>query len=474
MTKTYKIFDGEKSVSLNDLRGWVGSADNTYGEQNKHFTKVSIVNRCVNIRAGKFSAIPWSVVDLNSKKTIYTSDKGKLPDEISFMKNFKRNLFLIESSLCLFSTAFLFKQGLGNNIVGLQWLQSNSVDPVWDTKFGLTGFRRFVAIDRKNDSNFYTPDKICYIRFPNPLHETLVATSPVQTVLSEAEVILAINNFTSQFIERGAVKATVLQVEQASSPQARAQLKEWWQKVASGIKNAWTTEVISAAVTPVIIGEGLKEVAEVEVSMGKSKHIATGMGVPHSLLFGDSANFATSGVDVANFYHNTLLPDAMLVEEELNDKIFNERGYYIQFDVERIQELNNDNVQEATAYKIFVESGVKPSVAVAFSGVTLPDQVTPEQLDKDYEEFSKKQQQAKQQNKAQDGISSAEQARKTNGFDNKKQPLKEADISKFVKWAKRKLKDKKEFDIDDFDSEYLSRDEKKEIADSIRGLADDE
>ena len=103
MTKTYKIFDGEKSVNLNDLRGWVGSADNTYDEQNKHFTKVSIVNRCVNIRAGKFSAIPWSVVDLNSKKTIYTSDKGKLPDEISFMKNFKRNLFLIESSLCLFS-----------------------------------------------------------------------------------------------------------------------------------------------------------------------------------------------------------------------------------------------------------------------------------------------------------------------------------------------------------------------------------
>lgn len=465
MATSYKIFDGEKSVDLNGYKGWVGSADNTYGERNKYFTKVSIVNRCVNIRAGKFSSLPWSVVDLGSKKTIYTSDKGKLPPEISFMKNFKRNLFLIESSLCLFSSAFLFKQGFGNKITGLQWLQSNSIDPVWDTRMGLTGFRRFMAVDKKNDGNFYPPEKICYISFPNPLHETLTATSPVQTVLSEAEVIFAINQFTSQFIERGAVKATILQVDQAASPQSRLQLKDWWARVASGLKNAWTTEVVSNAVTPVIIGEGLKEVAEVEVSMGKSKHIATGMGVPHSLLFGDSANFATSGVDVANFYHNTLLPNAMLVEEELNDKIFFDRGYYIQFDIERIHELNGDNVKEATAYKIFIESGIKPSVAVSLSGVTLPDQVTPEQLDKDYEEFTNKQTENK--NKTQDGISSDEQARKINGFDNPKQPLKDADVIKFFKWSKRKIKDGKSFDVDDFESDFLSKQEKLNIIDNF-------
>lgn len=469
MAQSYKMFDGEKAVSLDGLKGWVGSNDNPYNEgPNKYFNKVSIVNRCVNIRANKFAALPWSVVSLDSKKTIYTSDKGKLPPELIFMKKFKRNLALIEGSLCLFSTAYLYKTGIGKNLLGLQWLQSNSIDPIWDNNQGLIGFRRYIAIDRKSDGKPLPVEKVCYITLPNYLHETLPATSPVSAILNEAEVILAINDFTSTFIDRGAVKATILQVEQSATPQARQELKTWWSKVATGIKNAWTTEVLSSAVTPVVVGEGLKEVAEVEISMKKSEAIATGLGVPASILFGDSANFATSGVDVQSFYHNTLLPDATLVEEELNEKIFFDRGYYLQFDIERIQELNGDNVKEATAYKIFVESGIKPSVAVALSGVTLPDQVTGEQLDKDYEEFSKKKNEQKDRGKMQDGISSAEQARKVNSYENKKQPLKDADEAKFFKWAKKRILNEKEFSVDDFESDFLSRSEKESIVNEIR------
>jgi hypothetical protein len=96
-------------------------------------------------------------------------------------------------------------------------------------------------------------------------------------------------------------------------------------------------------------------------------------------------------------------------------------------------------------------------------------QVTSEQLDKDYEEFTKRQDQAKQQKKMQDGVSSGEQARKTNGFDNKKAPLKEADIEKLVKWAKRRMKASKEVDVDDFESDFLSKQEKLEIVSDIFG-----
>lgn len=476
MGYNYKIFDGEKSVDLDSLKGWTSSGDNTYGPRGSHYSKVSIVNRCVNIRAAKTAALPWSIVDVKTKKSVYNSDRGKLPDELKFMKNFKRHLYLVEASLCIFSTAYLYKIGMGNDLIGLQWMQSNSVQPDWDQTLGLTGFSRFLAVDGKIPDRRLPIDKVCYITLPNPMSETMPATSPVATICNEAEVIIAINTFASNFIERGAVKATILQVEQSSTPEARRQLKDWWSRVASGIKNAWTTEVVSSAVTPVIIGEGLKEVSEIEVSMKKSESIATAMGVPHSLLFGDSANYATSGVDVQSFYHNTLLPDANLVEEELNEKIFFDRDLYFQFDIERIHELNGDNVREATAFKIFVESGVKPSVASTLAGVTLPDQITPEQLDIDYKEFQQQKVEAaiasKPQQASQDGISSGEQARKVNSYENKKQPLKDADAAKFYKWARRRITDEKSFSIDDFESQYLSRDDKETILEEINGGAE--
>ena len=464
MAYNYKMFDGAKSVSLDSDLGWRGSQETEGSRVNTHYKFVSVANRCVNVRAATLSSLPWSVVDLKTRKPIFSSDKGSLPPELKFMRNFKRNLFLTEASLSVFARSYLYKKGTNRSgLIGLQWLMAKSVEPIWDNQLGLTGFRRFIALDGKEGMTI-PANKICFIAYPNPMHETAFTTSPLEAVASEAGVIFSINEFAQQFIERGAVRATVLQVEQSATPQARQELKNWWKRVATGIRNSWTTEVISAAVVPVVIGEGIREIAAVEISSAKANEIATGMGVPHSLVFGSSANYATAGVDISNFYNYTILPDAMLIEEELNDKIFNELGYYLQFDIERITALNRDNVNEASAYKLFIDAGVKPSVAVALAGVSLPDEFTPAQLDADYEKWQEAQIKKGAQS-SQEGTSAAELAR--GGYQSKKQPLKEADAAKLAKWAKRRLSEGKELNVDEFESDFLSKNEKIQIIEEV-------
>ena len=385
------IIDGEKSIPLSALpdEAWtilnggndsLDDKENTKNLTNKIYSSVGVLHRCIDIRSNAMSALPWCISNINSNEIIYSVGEGKLPNELAFLKNFRRMLYLIEASLMLYSRSYLLIEGVvipPFSMPTLRWLMSNSINPIWDIETGLSGFERIVT---KKDKRILPLERVCFFDTPNPLHETVAAISPVKAALNSAGVIYNLDLFAQKFIERGAIKATILTVDPSASPKEREKVREWWKRAVAGIKNAWGTEVLSNNVQPVVIGEGLGEVFKPDITKAKAEEIATTLGVPHSLLFSNSANFATASVDERSLYTHSIIPHSELIEEEINLKLFNPLGYNLSFEPESLRVYQEDEGERANTFKILVESGIPIDYAIQISGIELPDGLTVEQL----------------------------------------------------------------------------------------------
>jgi len=418
----------------------------------RYYSTIGVLNRCISIRANSFAAIPWTISRGSTK--LYTVGEGILPPELLWMRSMRRILNLVEASLLLYSRSYALIEGFlpppvsleqrfwehqqkpealtqaaheapGQNDKGalaktgdakkppilqptnghemqnlvrgllgpeaaspkIRWLQSSSIQPIWDIEVGITGFRRTLSRD---DQRLLDLNRVCFFEIPNPLSETAAAPSPVATALANADILFALDKFAQKFIERGAIKATLLRIDQTTPPKEREKIKNWWKDFMGGIKNAWTSEVMSTAVEPVVVGDGFREVVDPEITRAKAEEIATTLGIPHSLVFSDSANHATALTDERNLYTHALVPDAELVEEELNAKLFEPLGLLFTFNPESLRVYQENEKERADTFKVYIDSGLPVQIAVQIAGVELPSGLTPENLQAAVEEQKQK------------------------------------------------------------------------------------
>lgn len=397
---------GTKSIPLNALpeEAWSvvrGSGDDSKGNQaaiKKYYGTIAILNRCIAIRAGAMSALPWSVS--RGEEPFYTAGEGPLPTELLWMRKFKRQLYLYEASLLLYARAYALIEGflpppqIDQNVaasaikilqsqgqstdISLRWLLSTSITPQWDVEEGLIGFSRAVSRD---DVRQLPVDRVCFFDMPNPNSETAAADSPVAAGLVTAKILDSINQFSLKFIDRGAIKATILRVDQTTPPKERQRLRDWWREFMSGIGRAWTSEVLSNAVEPVVIGEGLADVLNPPITRAQAEDLATALGIPHALLFSNSANYATAQIDERNLYTYAIMPDAELIEEELNTKLFERLGYKFSFTPAALRAFQENEKERADTFKIYVDAGIPHGISAQIAGLELPDGMQPDEFD---------------------------------------------------------------------------------------------
>src|SRR4030095_9104649 len=256
---------------------------------------------------------------------------------------------------------------------------------------------------------------------------------------------------------RGAIKATVLRVYPDTMDDQLQKIESWWKRFFSGIKKAWSTAAIrSNALEAVVVGEGLESLTNSELTLERRQSIATALGVPHSIVAADAANFATAQQDEINFLTNCIIPEGRLIQSTLNRQIFAPVGLRFQFEPERLSAMQEDEEQRAQAYSLYVTAKMRPSIAAQVVGVNLPDGVTFEDLDAD---LAAEQELQRQQAEAQ--IARLAEPRQLTGpTANEQSPAQDqqraSEIRKLQRWAKGK----KAPDVDKFDSAILSHEEK--------------
>lgn len=383
-------FDGIKSVPLDQLpeEAWrviAGAGEGTLdtnvisGDILAHYAAVAFLYRCVQVRASALAGLPWAV--LRGEDVVWESNAEDAPAQLTFLAELPELLLRSEMALCLFGRAFWHQERNRVRVLGLRWLTPYYVTPIWDEATGLIRFDRTV-------NGVIVPlavDDVVYLRLPGQ-HETLPDIPPSRAALAAAGVLKNVDAFAENFFLRGAIKGTLLTVDGNPAPQEKEKLKTWWNRFLSGVKNAWQTEVISSKVTPVTVGEGIQELSSTTLTAEKREDIATALGVPHSLVLSNAANYATSEADRLNFYDMTVIPQSKQVARQINRQLLEPLGYRLQFRPEEMSIYQADEQARSQSYSQYVTAGMRPSIAGEMLGLSLPDGVEYAALDEKFDE----------------------------------------------------------------------------------------
>ena len=148
----------------------------------------------------------------------------------------------------------------------------------------------------------------------------------------------------------------------------------WWQKRITGVKNAFSTKVLNAdKMERIVIGDGIDGLQNNELTREKREDIATALGIPHTLLFSDAANYATAEQDDFHFYDKTIVPECEFIQWILNEQVFKPLGLRLEFKPETLDVFQKDEKERSESLGFLVQGGFPVDLAARILGFELTD-----------------------------------------------------------------------------------------------------
>ena len=342
---------------------WGGETSGALTEHSA-YQEVSWVRRCVELRANALSSIPVKVY------------KGDTETEWEFANDMPLLLWLTEAALQIYGAAYW---GRKRNVFGIdrgyRWLLPPTMKPVITASEGLTGFERRLS----GEPIPVALEDVVYFWSPSMAKEVGPGDGWVRTILTEAGIVYNMDDYASGFFERGAISATILTVDGAPMRAEMDRLEAWWKRVLSGVKQAWETVAVSAAVKPQVIGYNTRDLAMPELAKLVREQIATAAGVPQTMLE-DAANYATAGEHHQAFYSETVVPEARIIEAALNKQVFEPQGLKVVLDWQSLDIFQEDEAERSEALARMTQAGIPLDLAMEMLGMDLPGQMTYDDL----------------------------------------------------------------------------------------------
>lgn len=381
MNKTF-FFDGLnlKSLALDQYpeSAWqILSGGQPATELQEIYKRVAWMSRGIKIRASVLSRMPFAIVTKNGDD-YDASDSWQ--NKIGFLRNPRRLLWMVEESLTLTNRAYLIKElNTAKVLKNLKYVIPTTMRDIIDPVQGLTGFERTAK------TRVTLPlDKVVYFYQPNAFTEVGGGDdySPAQAALQAAQVLYSLDAFVNLYFKRGAIRATILSVGGNPPREERERIETWWNDMLMGIKNAFKVKVFNAdTVKAEQIGDGLDGLEKSGLVTAEREDVATGLGIPQSILFSNAANYATAQTDMRSFLENTIMPECLLIADTLNEQLLDGMGFRMEFRPESLDAFKEDEQSAASAYATYVNAGMKPSVAARIVGIELPGDIEYDSLD---------------------------------------------------------------------------------------------
>jgi len=301
------------------------------------YRNVPVLHRAVDIRSKAISSLPYIL--MKGEEDITNS-----PQIIDFMRIMRPLLGTIEMHLCLFGAAYLYieRNRYGLN-AKLRPMLPTSIKPIFDEQQGLIAFNRTIG----NKVIRLEPKDVIYVWMPNVEYEVGPGHSPAQVAIRSAATLYFLDTFLENFWRRGAIKATLLSVNGPSQQAEMEKLENWWKRFMSGVKNAYNTVAIRADIKPIIIGDTLKDTVNPELTEQARTDTLTALGVPHSLVLSNAANYATAKVDTLAFYENTIVPEAHMICDALNEQLLVRSGIRLVPRPDKLETYQRDELEKA-------------------------------------------------------------------------------------------------------------------------------
>ena len=125
----------------------------------------------------------------------------------------------------------------------------------------------------------------------------------------------------------------------------------------------------------VTIGEGLESLANRALTDEAREEIATALGIPHSILFSNAANFAVSEKDDFHFYDKKVVPDCLFIQSVFNEQVLAPFGYKLRFLYQTLDVFQEDEKERAASLQFLtqvLEKGQIAEVGMDILGYEVP------------------------------------------------------------------------------------------------------
>lgn len=353
-------------ASYNDLFATPGTHDTDVEEL---AAEVAWLSACYERRADKVSFVPRAVTKGETE-----IEEDDLPFDLTDL------LWRIEYSLNLYGAAYMFKRrSRGANLLSLQWLDPQTIEPLTNEQQGLYAFRRNLSQPKVwgVDANGLSPD-IAWVWLAG-MREAEAGVPLARTVRIAGEVLRSLDKFADLFFDQGAMPITLIRVPAATTDQSRDHIEARFARMAAGIKNAFRPIAIRSPELQVErLGTIPADLAMAELTLAKRDAILAATGVPVSLVTGTAVNFATAQQEASNFVANVIGPRCNVIERQLNRHIFTPLGLHLKFKPQELPEMQRDEVQASQAFVNLRNGGMSREAAAYFLGYTaedLPDDI---------------------------------------------------------------------------------------------------
>ena len=364
----YQISDGVKTVPLISEKNFFNGREYLTPQTAQSAREnVAYVYRCVEFRARTLQTVPHMFM---RGETDVTVQYQKLFDEITSL------LYLIESSLILEGQAFVLKTRnvFGRNL-SLQWLAPQTTTPFFTPTGVVDHFQRTTqaGIDH------IAPNDMLAFWLPDPYREVGPGASPLQSILKAAGVLAGVDEFSRQFFERGATKVMLLTVDGTPTSEQAKKLETWWRRLISGVKNAYQSIVVSSAVKPQVVGDGLSDLDSQNVITPRRQDILAATGVSESFLLSSAANRATAQQERLNFLQSVVVPQANWIASVFNSFLRDEFGVELVFDPSLMEEYQASEFDKTMSLVPLFDSGIlsKNEIRQALGYAPVDDDVQP-------------------------------------------------------------------------------------------------
>lgn len=182
--------------------------------------------------------------------------------------------------------------------------------------------------------------------------------SPIFTLKDNIESNASADKLNHSLVSSGGVPKGIIKIAGAVGEEAKEKVKVEWKRVNSG--NA--IGVLDNGMDFQALGESIQDLEWLSGQKFNLEMISAVFKVPlHRINQLDRSTFNNIEHQSLEYYKNTLLPLARMIEEEINFKLFSDRelkqGYYTKFNFDAI--LRPDSITRATVQEINFRNGFK-------------------------------------------------------------------------------------------------------------------
>lgn len=372
MPRLLSLSRTERGVTARPVKSWLTEADafrELFGlgdngaprlSPAKAFAVQGYVRRCVLLRARAAASVPFSLYRDGEEEPVFT-EADEPPPEYAALTSLHRTRWDAEASLALSGAAYfvILREARGGRrisaasplgrFLGLQFCAIGTVTPK-ASPAGIEAFHRTV----NGQQIPYPADAMLHVFQPDPFRDLGPGGSDAHAASLSASALLSYDEFVSDHLGSGLLKATVLMDKTGEAagrldPEDQNRLKDGWWDFLSRKRQTRRPPIVSGF-EPHTLGDGLADLDNEALTEGQIKAICAAFGVPDPKILG-GANYAESSIHERAFLLETVFPQARLFADAINAQLLSGYGLRLVLAPERHEVMQQYELETAQTVK---------------------------------------------------------------------------------------------------------------------------